>query len=373
MLNVRNPNAEELSVDEARADLKVEDVDVGRARLAEPLRVPAHGQGVATLIARADWSAPCARRSRRPSARRPSRRRPDGSLRGHGDGVPVRRVSRAVRAQRRVRMAATRRPSDDAALHQDAGPRQRLRRRRRRAPARRPRRRRRSARSPTAASASAATRCCVVERARGDADFRYRIFNADGGEVEQCGNGARCFVEFVRDHGLTDKREIRVETAGGVIAPRLEADGAGDRRHGRAALRGRRTCRSSAARARSRSRSTSTARRCASRRCRWAIRMRCRSSPTSTPRPVHDAGAAHRAPPALPEPRERGLHAGRRSRYHSPARVGARRRRDARLRNRRVRGGRRGHPARAARLAGARAHARRRARDRAGRAKARRC
>jgi diaminopimelate epimerase len=56
-------------------------------------------------------------------------------------------------------------------------------------------------------------------------DFRYRIFNADGGEVEQCGNGARCFVQFVRDEGLTDKREIRVETASGIIAPRLEADG----------------------------------------------------------------------------------------------------------------------------------------------------
>ncbi|MEO8751108.1 MAG: diaminopimelate epimerase [Casimicrobiaceae bacterium] len=65
----------------------------------------------------------------------------------------------------------------------------------------------------------------VVERAQGDADFRYRIFNADGGEVEQCGNGARCFVVFVRDHGLTDKREIRVETAGGMIVPRLEPDG----------------------------------------------------------------------------------------------------------------------------------------------------
>ena len=65
----------------------------------------------------------------------------------------------------------------------------------------------------------------VVERAQGDADFRYRIFNADGGEVEQCGNGARCFVVFVRNHGLTDKREIRVETAGGLIVPRLEPDG----------------------------------------------------------------------------------------------------------------------------------------------------
>lgn len=56
-------------------------------------------------------------------------------------------------------------------------------------------------------------------------DFRYRIFNADGGEVEQCGNGARCFVRFVHDQGLTDKREIRVETRSGIIAPRLEADG----------------------------------------------------------------------------------------------------------------------------------------------------
>lgn len=65
----------------------------------------------------------------------------------------------------------------------------------------------------------------VVERAQGDADFRYRIFNADGGEVEQCGNGARCFVVFVRDHGLTAKREIRVETKGGVIVPRLTDDG----------------------------------------------------------------------------------------------------------------------------------------------------
>ena len=56
-------------------------------------------------------------------------------------------------------------------------------------------------------------------------DFRYRIFNADGGEVEQCGNGARCFVRFVHEQGLTDKREIRVETQKGIIAPRLEADG----------------------------------------------------------------------------------------------------------------------------------------------------
>ena len=64
----------------------------------------------------------------------------------------------------------------------------------------------------------------VVEPSRG-ADFRYRIFNADGGEVEQCGNGARCFVKFVHAKGLTDKKEIRVETLGGTIQPRLEPDG----------------------------------------------------------------------------------------------------------------------------------------------------
>jgi diaminopimelate epimerase len=58
-----------------------------------------------------------------------------------------------------------------------------------------------------------------------DADFRYRIFNADGGEVEQCGNGARCFVRFVHEQGLTDKKEIRVETARGIIFPRLEENG----------------------------------------------------------------------------------------------------------------------------------------------------
>ncbi|HLX81170.1 MAG TPA: diaminopimelate epimerase [Burkholderiales bacterium] len=66
----------------------------------------------------------------------------------------------------------------------------------------------------------------VVERpTKPGVDFRYRIFNADGGEVEQCGNGARCFVKFVHAKGLTAKREIRVETLGGVIAPRLEDDG----------------------------------------------------------------------------------------------------------------------------------------------------
>ncbi len=66
----------------------------------------------------------------------------------------------------------------------------------------------------------------IVERASSpEVDFRYRIFNADGGEVSQCGNGARCFARFVRDKGLTDKNEIRVQTRSGVIVPRLEANG----------------------------------------------------------------------------------------------------------------------------------------------------
>lgn len=66
----------------------------------------------------------------------------------------------------------------------------------------------------------------LVEKAtRADADFRYRIFNADGGEVEQCGNGARCFVRFVREQGLTDKTAIRVETASGIIEPRILDNG----------------------------------------------------------------------------------------------------------------------------------------------------
>jgi diaminopimelate epimerase len=65
----------------------------------------------------------------------------------------------------------------------------------------------------------------LVEKPVGDADFRYRIFNSDGGEVEQCGNGARCFVRFVHDQGLTSKKSIRVETLRGVIMPTLEENG----------------------------------------------------------------------------------------------------------------------------------------------------
>jgi len=66
----------------------------------------------------------------------------------------------------------------------------------------------------------------VVEKPASEAnDFRYRIFNADGGEVEQCGNGARCFARFVLDQKLTTKRRIRVETVGGIVTPTLEDSG----------------------------------------------------------------------------------------------------------------------------------------------------
>lgn len=56
-------------------------------------------------------------------------------------------------------------------------------------------------------------------------DFGYRIFNADGGQVEQCGNGARCFARFVRDQGHTQKDEIVVQTLSGIIRPRIRPDG----------------------------------------------------------------------------------------------------------------------------------------------------
>ena len=65
----------------------------------------------------------------------------------------------------------------------------------------------------------------VLEAAGGEADFRYRIFNQDGGEVEQCGNGARCVLAFARDQGLTRGRALTLETAGGLIRPRDNGDG----------------------------------------------------------------------------------------------------------------------------------------------------
>lgn len=66
---------------------------------------------------------------------------------------------------------------------------------------------------------------CVSPPVSKDADFQYRIFNADGSEAQQCGNGARCFLRYVRDKGLTDKTEVRVQTLAGIITLLWEDDG----------------------------------------------------------------------------------------------------------------------------------------------------
>ena len=66
---------------------------------------------------------------------------------------------------------------------------------------------------------------CVRPSPQAGIDFEYAIHNADGGEVEHCGNGARCFVRFVRDQGLTDKQSVRVKVHGGVISLHERADG----------------------------------------------------------------------------------------------------------------------------------------------------
>lgn len=66
----------------------------------------------------------------------------------------------------------------------------------------------------------------VVEPSRTPGvDFRYRIFNSSGDEVEHCGNGARCFVRYVHEHGLTDRRTVRVETVNNLLELRLQDDG----------------------------------------------------------------------------------------------------------------------------------------------------
>lgn len=65
----------------------------------------------------------------------------------------------------------------------------------------------------------------VVERARGDEDFHYRIFNADGGEVEQCGNGARCVARFIHEQKLSAKHVLRIGSLGGTLEAELLDDG----------------------------------------------------------------------------------------------------------------------------------------------------
>ena len=192
----------------------------------------------------------------------------------------------------------------------------------------------------------------VVEPPRSpDTDFRYRIFNADGGEVEQCGNGARCFVRFVRDAGLTDKTEIRVGTQAGVIVPKLEADGAVTVDMGVPRVRAgaHPVPRRNAARCTYRSTSPATA---------VEISALSMGNPHAVQvvddvdaAPVPTEGPLIETHPRFPQRVNAGymqvVDRGR----HPAARLGARRGRDARVRHRRVRRGRRRHPARTARLA----------------------
>ena len=259
-MTLANPNDREVAVDAMSAELRIEDVPIGTARLAAPYACPraarARRRSSRTPISRHRFAPPrrsrAASRSRaQPHAGRALRRERRGESRG--------RPRRAVLAHGRIQAFGDRAHADDAS----SSPRCRA----------------------SATTSSFSTACArsvaldaatiraladrrfgvgcdqvlVVEPAQGDADFRYRIFNADGGEVEQCGNGARCFVVFVRDHGLTAKRELRVETAGGLIVPRLGEDGNVTVDMGVAAVsrRGRAVHRT--ARASPRRRSTSTA------------------------------------------------------------------------------------------------------------------
>jgi diaminopimelate epimerase len=118
----------------------------------------------------------------------------------------------------------------------------------------------------------------IVERPSEEGcDFRYRIFNNDGSEVEQCGNGSRAFVRFVSDKGLTDKRSIRVQTMAGIITPRLETDGSVTVDMGAPRLEPALVPFDSSG-------LTGVSRPCWCRPSRWAIRMPCRWSRTSTTR-----------------------------------------------------------------------------------------
>ncbi len=161
MVKLANPNDREIAVDAVDAELRLEDMAVGTAALAAPVRVPPRGEVTASVIAKRGPRVVAARertRSREGAPRRSARRRRCGTAcQRRGDAR--RRQHDSLLARRRVRARGDGTYPVTPQVHQDAGPRQRFRRARRRAPARRRSTRRRSARSPTGASASAATRC----------------------------------------------------------------------------------------------------------------------------------------------------------------------------------------------------------------------
>jgi diaminopimelate epimerase len=187
----------------------------------------------------------------------------------------------------------------------------------------------------------------LVERSRrADADFRYRIWNADGGEVEQCGNGARCFVRFVHDRGLTKKSEIRVETLSGVIAPRLEPDGQVTVDMGAPVFEPELV--------------PFDAKGLTQTGTRWPLDVAGRVVPVAVlsmgnPHAVQTVADVEIAPVAD----DRRLHAGRRPLERAAASVGARRRRNPRMRHGRLRRGRYGRKRGPARRHGERGNARR--------------
>ena len=171
----------------------------------------------------------------------------------------------------------------------------------------------------------------LVERAtRPDADFRYRIFNADGSEVEHCGNGARCFVRFVHEQGLSDKNPLRAEISTGILvldegddeqvtvdmgstrfepsALPFDTAGLASRQQGQDTLWALELDAPPACPARSRYR-------------RWPFptRTRCRWWTTWTPSRRRDRPAGRDAR-ALSAPGQRRFHAGRGPQQHPPAR-----------------------------------------------------
>jgi diaminopimelate epimerase len=137
--------------------------------------------------------------------------------------------------------------------------------------------------------------------ARPDTDFLYRIFNADGGEVQQCGNGARCFVRFVHDKGLTDQARNPRRDDVRRHRPAARADGQVTVDMGRPSS-SRRASRSRAGGAITTLALDGAGRPCArSAWCRWAIRTRCRWWTTSTRAPVATEGPLIERHPRFPQ------------------------------------------------------------------------
>ena len=204
-------------------------------------------------------------------------------------------------------------------------------------------------------------------------DFRYRIFNCDGGEVEHCGNGARCFVKFVRDRGLTSKTSVRVQVHNGVIEPTMQENGDVVVDMGAPVFEPARVP-FDAEGLQGRTEGADTL---------WPLDVHGETRWISVvsmgnPHAVQIVADVENAPvltegPVIehharfPKPGQRGLHADRGPRCREAARVRTWRGRNAGVWHWRMRGGRGGHPARSARLAGAGADARRQADHRVGR------